>query len=127
MTMTTIQTKNYDMNIWDEVSYNTSGKHTGGWKINFYQYPQVGVAYGSGKMLEEYDFYLTPEEAKQLTLGWDEDLGGYGPGDDDFFIDIESFLEEYKDIPQRLLDHIETLPYYEQSIEPYEPSVKWAG
>lgn len=119
------KTKNYDINIWDELSYNTSGKETGGWKMNFYQYSQVGAPYGSGKMLEEYDLVLTADEVEALTLGWDESLGGDGQGDDDFFIDVESFLLEYKNIPDRIRKHIESLPEYEQEQAPFEPLVKW--
>lgn len=120
-------TSNYDMNIWDETSYESGGEVTGGWKINFYQYPQVGAQYGSGQHLEEYDFFITEEEAKQLTLGWGPDLGGFYTEDEDFWIDVESFLHEYKDIPQRLIDHINKLPEYEQEQETWEPLVRWAG
>ena len=131
MTMTkfveTRMTKNYDMNIWDELSYNTSGEETGGWKINFYQYPAMGAPYGSGVMIEELDFYLTEEEAKQLTLGWGTELGGDYTSDEDFFIDLESFLDTYKTIPQRLLDHIDNLPEYEQSTNVWEGLVQEAG
>lgn len=123
----THMTKNYDMNIWDELSYNTEGKETGEWKINFYTYRQIGAQYGSGDLVEELDFYVTKEEAEQLALGWGPDLGGYYSGDDDFWIDTEAFLSEYKDIPQRLLTHIENLPEYEQITVPWEPDVKWAG
>lgn len=119
----TIMTRNYDMNIWDETSYESEGKVTGGWKINFYQYPAVGAPYGNGPMIQELDFFLTEEESKQLTLGWGPDLGGYYTEDEDFWIDVETFLSEYKDIPQRLLDHINNLPEYEQSVEPWESQV----
>lgn len=120
-------TRNYDMNIWDETSYESNGEVTGGWKINFYEYPQVGMQYGSGTMKEELDFYLTEEEAKMLTLGWGPDLGGDHYEDDDFFIDVETFLHTYKDIPKRLLDYLNNLPQYEQEQEPWEPLVDLAG
>jgi len=119
----TIMTKNYDMNIWDETSYESGGEVTGGWKINFYQYGALGAPYGSGPMIEELDFYLTEEEAKQLTLGWGTDLGGDYTPDEDFWIDVETFLHTYKTIPQRLLDHIDSLPEYEQSVIPWESQV----
>jgi hypothetical protein len=109
------------MNIWDELSYKSDGRVTGGWKINFYQYPQLGAQYGSGQMIEELDFELTPDESKQLTLGWGPELGGDYIEDEDFWIDVESFLDEYKDIPQRLLDHINNLPEYEQITDTWEP------
>jgi hypothetical protein len=113
----TFRTNNYDMNIWDETAWESSGEQTGGWKINFYTIPQVGIHYGAGTMLQEYDFYLTEEEAKQLTLGWGTDLGGDYIEDDDFFIDMETFFHTYENIPQRLLDHFDTLPEYEQIVD----------
>ena len=113
----TIMTKNYDMNIWDKLSYDTDGAETGGWKINFYQYPYVGAPYGNGPMMEEYDFELTPKEAQELTLGWEPALGGDYTQDEDFWLDVETFLNTYTSIPQRLLDHFENLPEYEQSLE----------
>ena len=123
----TIMTKNYDMNIWDKLSWETNGEQTGGWKINFYQYPALGAPYGNGPMIEELDFELTPEEAQELTLGWSEDLGGDYCGDDDFFLDVEGFLNTYTSIPQRLLDHLESLPEYEQSVEIWSPLLDETG
>jgi hypothetical protein len=120
-------TKTYDINIWDRLSYETSGKETGGWMMNFYQYPQIGAHYGSGKMIEELDLVLTADEVKRLTLGWGKDLGGDYTEDEDFWIDTESFLHEYTDIPDRVREHINSLPEYEQIVEPFESSVKWAG
>ena len=122
--MITHMTRNYDINIWDKLSYETEGKETGGWRMNFYQYPQLGAPYGSGPMIEELDLELTPDEAKQLTLGWGQDLGGDYTSDEDFFIDVESFLDTYKDIPERVRAHIDSLPEYAQALEPYEPDVQ---
>ena len=93
----TFMTNNYDMNIWDETAWESSGEQTGGWKINFYTIPQVGIHYGAGTMLQEYDFYLTEEEAKQLTLGLGPDLGGDYTEDDDFFIDMVKFMKDIED------------------------------
>jgi len=123
----TIMTRNYDMNIWDKLSYDTSGEETDGWKINFYQYPAVGAPYGNGPMIEEFDFTLTKEEAKQLTLGWGPDLGGDYTEDEDFWLDVDTFINTYRDIPQRLIDHLDKLPEYEQSVIPWEPIVNQAG
>jgi len=120
-------TKNYDMNIWDETSYESGGEVTGGWKINFYQYPALGAPYGSGKHIKELDFFLTEEEAKQLTLGWGRDLGGDYTEDEDFWIDVEGFFNVYKDIPQRLSSHIHNLPEYEQSTTIWESLEIQAG
>ena len=125
---TTVMTRNYDMNIWDELEYESWGEASGAWKINFYPIPQVGIPYGgSGQWLEKYDFFITDEEAKMLTLGWGQDLGGYHCEDSDFFIDIETFKTIYKEIPERLLRHFEILPEYEQSTIPWEPFAKLAG
>lgn len=122
----TIMTRNYDMNIWDYKGYETEYQEEG-WKINFYQYPAVGAPYGNGPMLEELDFVLTEDEAKQLTLGWGPDLGGDYTSDSDFWLDVDTFLDTYTSIPQRLLDHIDNLPQYEQSVEPWEPLLDKTG
>lgn len=116
----TIMTRNYDINIWDELSYNTSGKETGGWKMNFYTYPAVGAPYGNGPMVPELDLYITKEEAERLTLGWGPDLGGDYCEDEDFWLDVEGFKATYKDIPDRILEHFDSLPEYEQSVEPWQ-------
>jgi hypothetical protein len=117
----TVMTRNYDMNIWDETSYESGGEVTGGWKINFYQYPAPGAPYGNGPMIQELDFNLTEDEAKQLTLGWGPELGGDYCEDEDFWLDVETFKITYTSIPQRLLDYLDNLPEYEQSVEMWEP------
>lgn len=111
----TIMTNNYDLNIWDKLSYETEGKETGGWVINIYQYPYLGSPYGSGKMLEDKTIELTPREVKQLTLGWGPELGGDYTPDEDFWIDKHTFLEIYTDIPTRVEALLNSLPEYEQS------------
>ena len=120
-------TKTYDINIWDRRSYETEGRETGGWVMNFYTYPQVGAHYGSGTYIEDLNLELTADEVKRLTLGWGKDLGGDYTPDDDFWIDTESFLDEYTDIPDRVREHINNLPEYEQIVEPFESSVRWTG
>jgi hypothetical protein len=110
-------TENYDLNIWDRLSYETEGKETGGWEINVYQYDYLGAPYGSGRMLEDKTITLTPEESKRLTLGWGPDLGGDYTEDEDFWLDKDSFLEIYTDIPERVANLLWALPAYEQSLE----------
>lgn len=111
----TIITSNYDLNIWDELSYETSGKEEGGWIINVYEYPYMGSPYGSGRMLEDRTIRLTPSESKRLTLGWGPDLGGDYTPDEDFWIDKETFFNTYTDIPERVEALLNALPEYEQS------------
>ena len=123
----TVMTRNYDMNIWDETSYESGGEVTGGWKINFYQYPALGAPYGNGPMIPELDFFLTEEEARQLTLGWGPELGGDYCEDEDFWLDVETFKITYTSIPERLLDYLDNLPEYEQSAEMWEPLSKQVG
>lgn len=113
----TIMTDNYDLNIWDKLSYETSGEETGGWVINVYEYPYAGAFYGSGRMLEDKTITLTPTEAKRLTLGWGEDLGGDYCADEDFWLDKSSFLEMYTDVPERVANLLWALPEYEQGLE----------
>lgn len=110
-------TTNYDLNIWDRRAYETEGRETGGWEINLYQYPGVGYPYGSGTFLEDRTITLTPEEAKRLTLGWGTDLGGDYSEDTDFWLDKDTFLHIYTDIPERVAELLEALPQYEQSLD----------
>jgi len=90
--------KNYDLNIWDYASYETSGRVTGLWKVNAYGIPYAGAGYGMGSMLEE-EFFLTPTQVKMLDLD---------SGDDDFWVDAESLLEG-RLVPRRLRRWLESL------------------
>jgi hypothetical protein len=115
-------TENYDLNIWDRLSYETEGKETGGWEINVYQHDYLSAPYGSGKMeiermLEDRTITLTPSESKRLTLGWGPDLGGDYTEDEDFWIDKETFFDIYKDIPPRVASLLNALPEYVQSLD----------
>jgi len=110
-----IMTTNYDLNIWDRLSYDTEGLETGGWEINVYEYDSVGSAYGSGRMLEDRTITLTPTEVKRLTLGWGTDLGGDYTPDEDFWIDKQTFFDTYTDIPERVANLLWALTEYRQS------------
>jgi len=122
----TVMTENYDLNIWDREGYETEYEKEG-WVINVYQYPAVGSPYGSGTMLEDRTITLTPTEAKRLTLGWGEDLGGDYTPDSDFWLDKDSFFETYTDIPERVANLLWALPAYEQSIELWEHFTEESG
>lgn len=112
----TVMTNNYDLNIWDRDGYETEYEKEG-WVINVYKYDYLGAPYGSGEMLEDRTITLTPNEAKRLTLGWGEDLGGDYCPDADFWIDKDSFFETYTDIPERVANLLWALPEYEQSLD----------
>jgi hypothetical protein len=113
----TQMTTNYDLNIWDKLSYETSGEETGGWVINIYEYGYLGAPFGSGRMLEDKTIELTPTEAKRLTLGWGTDLGGDYTEDEDFWIDKQTFFDTYTDIPERVFNLLWALPEYRQSTQ----------
>lgn len=122
----TVMTENYDLNIWDRDGYETNYEEEG-WVINVYQYPAVGSPYGSGTMLGNKTITLTPTEAKRLTLGWGEDLGGDYCADSDFWLDKDTFFETYTDIPERVANLLWALPAYEQSIESWEGFTEETG
>jgi hypothetical protein len=107
-------TTNYDLNIWDRRGYETEYEEEG-WSIEVYTYNCVGDAYGIGDY--HSTITLTPTEAKRLTLGWGTDLGGDYTPDSDFWIDKETFLETYTDIPERVANLLWALPEYSQSLE----------
>jgi len=112
----TRMSSNYDLNIWDRDGYESEYTEEG-WIINIYEYHTVGSPYGSGRMLEDRTITLTPAETKRLTLGWGPDLGGDYTEDSDFWIDKETFLETYTDIPERVANLLWALPEYEQSLD----------
>ena len=100
---------NYDLNIWDKLGYETEYEQEG-WAISVYEIPFEGASYGSGNLREDLSFDLTPEEAKQLTLGWGEDLGGDYTPDSDFWIDKDTFFTTYKNVPERVATLLNALP-----------------
>ena len=68
--------------------------------------------YGTGEECSQWDFKLTDEEAKTLTLGWGPELGGDYTGDSDFWLDKNSFVDMYKTIPPRVQEYLDNLPPY---------------
>ena len=109
-----IISENYDLNIWDRRGYETEYVEEG-WAIEVYKYPYAGAPYGSGDYVET--IHITPAEAKRLTLGWGEDLGGDYCADHDFWLDKDTFLETYTDIPERIRNLLWALPGYEQRVD----------
>jgi hypothetical protein len=100
---------NYDLNIWDKVGYETEYAEEG-WHISVYEIPETGAPYGSGTLREDLSFPLTDSEAKELTLGWGPDLGGFYSEDSDFWLDVESFFSIYKNVPPRVESLLKALP-----------------
>lgn len=100
--------KNYDLNIWDRKGYETEYAEEG-WYISVYEIPSEGAPYGSGTLREDLGFWLTEEEAKRLTLGWGEDLGGDYAPDSDFWLDVDGFFQTYKDIPETVVTRLKAL------------------
>jgi len=118
------KTNNYDLNIWDEASWLSNGEDTDGWRIDVYKIVSkfeeseeggdwVFQFYGSGPQLENHSIYLTPSESKELTLGWEKELGGYYTPDSDFWLDKDTFMNIYKTIPARVASLLWALPEYE--------------
>jgi hypothetical protein len=88
---------NFDINVFNRGAY-LSDNSPNEWWLCPYTIENVGDGFGTGKELDNI-LILTDEQAKAMTLGWDENLGGDYIGEDDFFIDAETFLTTYKDIP----------------------------
>lgn len=99
----------YDLNVWDEGSHN--GEPESRWKISLHYLEEIDDGYvQTGEWIPEVDFYFTPEEAKQLTLGIAEEDGGLYSQDEDFFLQPEVFLEVYGDaVPARVREFVEPL------------------
>ena len=112
--MSNRMSSNYDLNIWDRRGYETDYVEEG-WAIEVYKYNYLGAPYGSGDYVET--IYITPSEARRLTLGWGPDLGGDYTPDSDFWLDKDTFLETYTDIPERVANLLWALPEYRQSLE----------
>mgnify|MGYP001070955925 CR=1 FL=1 len=83
---------NYDLNIWDHLGYITEYEQEG-WRITVHAIPEEGAPYGSGDIVAHLD--LTLEEADRLGLR-------DGNNDSDFFMDLDSFVDEKKDVPVRV-------------------------
>lgn len=99
---------NIDLNIWDKLSYETSGEQQGGWVINTYAIVHDWAGFGVGEQLP-WTIELRPRDAEALTLGIaEEDGGDYAP-DEDFWLDYEGFKSVYKNIPRRVLRELDAV------------------
>jgi hypothetical protein len=96
----------YDFNVWDEGAYNGEESR---WKIAVHHLNDNGDGtFSTGDWIEDVEFYLTPAEAKQLTLGVSEEDGGLYGCDEDFFIDPAGFRDVYNNaIPERVRKFVE--------------------
>jgi hypothetical protein len=82
-----------------------------------YQYPGVVYHYGIGTFLVYKTIIVTPSEVMRVTVGWGTDLGGDYTEDTDFWLDKQTFLETYTDIPERVVNLLNDLPEYQQSVD----------
>ena len=105
-------TKNYALNIWFSLLSEDEGKETGYWLIEVYELMTLSLngmeqeMENERKRLSDRTIYLTPEEAEALSLGSNQNI----------WLDIEDFLDTYKDIPQRLLIALSELPEYKMEL-----------
>ena len=112
--------KNYDLNIWDHLGYETEYEQEG-WRLTVHEIPYDGAPFGSGDIVCHLD--LTKEESVALTLGVAPDKGGDYCIDSDFWLDIESFYLTYQNIPTRVGAFLTSL--YEEKEEKDELLSVW--
>jgi hypothetical protein len=113
---------NYDVNIWNQGWHNLDRgveptKENSQWKFSFNEIIELGSGYGTGRERTELDIYLTAEEAEAMTLGIDIDQGGDYTPDEDFWLDTHSIDLIYKNVPDRILDYLNSLPEYDREID----------
>jgi len=111
----TIDKLNYDLNIWDEGSHLTchlpESEQYSQWKISFHDLERLSDGHiQCGDWIGGLEIFLDEDEVKALTLGWGTDLGGDYAPDSDFFMDMRSFFDVYKDIPQAVKEKLLALP-----------------
>jgi hypothetical protein len=95
--------KNYDLNIWDKVGWESAGKSVG-WYIEIYE-PDKYIL--GGEHLEEFDILLTPDEANQLNL--EKEFSEYPLEDRQVYYPLKDFIEKL-DVPERVYGLLENLP-----------------
>lgn len=109
-----IVTDNFDINVYNrgadmstilppEEAYTE-------WMLCPYSLSWDGTNYSIEDELQDLNLILTQEEYRALTLGVTPENGGDYYGDDDFWIDANSFKETYKSIPKSVkvwLDFVE--------------------
>lgn len=87
----------YDLNVYDKVGHET-GYQQEGWAI---------LVYGCDQNFYHEDvpekiIYLNETQRAMLTLGVSEECGGDYCADDDFWIDPQSFLNTFQNIPRKV-------------------------
>jgi hypothetical protein len=116
---------NYDLNIWNEGWHNLdhgveATDDNSQWKISVHNIHELqDGSIQCGDWIEDINIYLSEDEAKALTLGWEPALGGDYAPDHDFFLDIDSFFEIYKTIPDTVKDRLLALPPLEVQKSEY--------
>lgn len=89
--------KNYDLNIYDRLAYETSGEETGGWVVVAYTIPQEGAQYGTGRMFEKH-LRLSDSNVRYMRL----------EEEDEVWIDSDSLRDEGR-MPRRVARWLEGL------------------
>ena len=104
-------TDNFDINVFDRAQYNDPGCDAHEWLLCPYKLTWDGDNYSISDEMADLNLVLTDEEAKSLTLGWGQDLGGDMEESEDFWIDANSFKETYKDIPDTVRIWLDFVTY----------------
>lgn len=106
---------NFDINVYnrgaDESSILPPEQYYDEWVLCPYSLNWDGNFYNIDTELSELNLVLTDEEVKALTLGWDQNLGGDYIGEDDFWIDANSFKDTYKTIPKNVAVWLDFVTY----------------
>ena len=98
---------NFDINVFDRAQYNEPGCDEHEWLLCPYKLTWDGDNYSISDEMYELNLVLTDKESESLTLGWGPDLGGDMEESEDFWIDVNSFKDTYKDIPPRVFEWID--------------------
>lgn len=106
-------TDNFDINVYnrgaDESTILPEEEYYDEWLLCPYSLDWDGDNYSIADELMDLNLVLTAEEVEALTLGWGTDLGGDYCEEDDFWIDVNSFKDTYKNIPERVKAWIDTV------------------
>ena len=105
---------NFDINVYnrgaDESTILPPEEYYDEWMLCPYSLTWDGDNYSIDKELSELNLVLTADEVNRLTLGYgDGDIIGDYTAEDDFWIDVNSFKETYKDIPERVRAWFDTV------------------
>ena len=81
------------------------------WMLCPYRLEWDGTNYSISDEMESLNLVLTQEEYRALTLGLTPKEGGDYYGDDDFWIDSNSFKDTYKSIPKSVRTWLDFVTY----------------